>query len=284
MPILDYGYILAHRDAYSGVARPFLLWRWSIAARFRAMGCADDVEMRRGALGAGKGNCAVCGEPLVYSERAQAVTCAVCGKQESGHSVCADGHYVCDACHRAGGVDLIMEACARSGSTDPVALAQELMADRALYPNGPEHHSLVGAVLLAAYRNAGGALDLDAALAELRQRSMQVPGGTCGFWGCCGAAVSAGQFYSIVCGSTPMTQEPWAATARLTSRIIGKLADVGGPRCCKRTSFTALAETVDYVADTLGVRMERPERIACTFMAGNAECRGRSCPYFPASA
>lgn len=233
-------------------------------------------------MGIGNADCAVCGEPLVYSEKAQPVVCAVCGKDELGRVTCRAGHYVCDGCHRTGGVDLIMEACVVTGSKDPIALAQQLMGDRAIYPNGPEHHSLVGAVLLAAYRNAGGDVDLDRALAELRSRSMQVPGGTCGFWGCCGAAISAGQFYSIISGSTPMTQEPWADTARLTSRIIGRMADVGGPRCCKRTCFTAIDETVGYVAETLGVRMEKPERITCTFMAGNAECRKRECPFFPA--
>lgn len=28
--------------------------------------------------------------------------------------------------------------------------------------------------------------------------------------------------------------------------------------------------------------MELPERTACTFMANNAECRKRDCPFFPA--
>ena len=41
--------------------------------------------------------------------------------------------------------------------------------DRALKP-----------ALLAAYKNAGGDLDLPRALAEMRNRSMNVPGGTCG--------------------------------------------------------------------------------------------------------
>ena len=130
--------------------------------------------------------------------------------------------------------------------------------------------------------NAGGDIDLDAALEELRSRSMQVPGGTCGFWGCCGAAVSAGQYYSIISGSTPMTQDPWAATARLTSNIIGRLADVGGPRCCKRTGFAAIEEAARYTAETTGIAMELPERTTCTFMANNAECRKRDCPFFPA--
>ena len=188
----------------------------------------------------GNANCLICGAPIVYAQEAHEVTCAICGKVEMGRCTCAEGHYVCDGCHRAKGVDFVMETCHASDSTNPIELAQSIMRDKSIYPNGPEHHSLVGAVLLTCYRNAGGDIDLDAALDELRSRSMQVPGGTCGFWGCCGAAVSAGQYYSIISGSTPMTQDPWAATARLTSNIIGRLADVGGPRCCKRTGFAAI--------------------------------------------
>lgn len=232
-------------------------------------------------MSAGNANCAVCGEALEYFEEAQPVTCAMCGKEETGHSICSSGHYVCDMCHRKGGVDFITETCANSTSTDPIELAQEIMSDRSIYPNGPEHHSLIGAVLLSAYRNAGGDIDLNKALSELRARSLQVPGGTCGFWGTCGAAVSAGQFYSIISGSTPMTQEPWAKTQRLTSRILDKMADIGGPRCCKRTGFIAINETVDYVAETKGIQMDLPERTICTFMSGNAECRGLDCPFFP---
>lgn len=229
----------------------------------------------------GNANCAVCGEPLKYFEEAQTVICETCGKEETGHSICVAGHYVCDNCHRTDGVDFILNMCASSDSKDPISLAREIMNDKSIYPNGPEHHSLVGAVLLTAYKNSGGDIDLEKALQELRNRSMQVPGGTCGFWGCCGAAVSAGQFYSIISGSTPMTQDSWGDTARLTSRIMGRLADIGGPRCCKRTSFTAIEESIDYAVETMGVQMEKPEKIVCTFMSGNAECRKQDCPYYP---
>lgn len=228
-----------------------------------------------------KAVCLVCGKPLVYSEEAREVRCAVCGKAEHAHATCEDGHYVCDACHRAEGVARVMDFCARTTSENPIEIAQALMRDAAIYPNGPEHHTLVGACLLAAYKNAGGDIDLDKALAELKARSLQVPGGACGFWGTCGAAVSTGQWWSIVSGSTPLTPDPWAQTQRLTSRVLGKLADIGGPRCCKRTGFTAILEGAAYARELHGVRMELPERVTCEFFARNAQCLKRGCPYFP---
>ena len=35
-------------------------------------------------------------------------------------------------------------------------MAMAMMDDKSIFPNGPEHHTLVGAALLAAYKNAGG--------------------------------------------------------------------------------------------------------------------------------
>lgn len=43
---------------------------------------------------------------------------------------------------------------------------------------------MVGAALLTAYRNAGGTLDLEAALREIYSRGKEVPGGSLRFLGC----------------------------------------------------------------------------------------------------
>lgn len=230
---------------------------------------------------AGRANCLVCGEPLRYAPEARTLVCSVCGGSFEANASCAFGHYVCDACHRRKGVEHIMELCRRSSAQNPVDIFIEAAGDASVNPNGPEHHTLVGAALLCAYANSGGAIDKRGALAELASRSAQVPGGTCGFWGCCGAAVSAGQALSVICGATPLAREEWGLCQRLTSNILGKLADIGGPRCCKRTGFTALLESIDYIAETQGVRMQRPENIVCSFHRNNPECIKMECPYFP---
>lgn len=61
--------------------------------------------------------------------------------------------------------------------------------------HGPEHHVRVGAALLTAWHNGGGQIDFPAALEEMKKRGSQIPGGICGLWGTCGAAVSAGIFF-----------------------------------------------------------------------------------------
>ena len=225
--------------------------------------------------------CLVCGKDLVYYHDAQELTCSLCGAKETGNTTCLDGHYVCNLCHRKEGVAVAHRICLSADSSNPVQILQEIMDDKAVYPNGPEHHTAIGMALLAAYAHAGGSIDLPAALDEMEKRSLQVPGGTCGYWGCCGAAASAGQYWSIVTGSTPLNEGPWEQCVRLTSRVLGHIADVGGVRCCKRTGFIALIEAAAFTKEMQGVTMDMPERIVCTYFGRNKQCLRARCPFFP---
>ena len=93
---------------------------------------------------------------------------------------------------------------------------------------------------MTAYKNAGGDIDLETALVEMMRRGKSVPGGACGFWGACGAAISSGMFISIISKSTPLAQEPWGLSNRMTARSLDEIGKIGGPRCCKRDSYLSL--------------------------------------------
>ena len=141
---------------------------------------------------------------------------------------------------------------------------------------------MVGAALLTAYRNAGGQLELEQALREMYSRGKQVPGGTCGFWGACGAGISTGQFLSIVTKSTPLAGEPWGLSNQMTARALDSIGKVGGPRCCKRDSWLAVLAAVDFSREHLGVEMTRSVPV-CTYSARNSQCIGRRCPFSAAA-
>ena len=141
---------------------------------------------------------------------------------------------------------------------------------------------MVGAALLTAYKNAGGEIDLPAALIEMVNRGQSVPGGACGFWGACGAGISAGIFISILSKSTPLTNEPFALSNQMTSTALGRIAEVGGPRCCKRDSFLSILAAIDFVADNFDITMEKPE-IICSYSQQNNQCIGRRCPFSAAT-
>lgn len=228
-----------------------------------------------------RSGCLVCGKPLEYYDTEREMTCSICGERFPSAAGCVDGHYICDRCHARRGVETIISYCRESGSKNPVAMAQEMMGNPYIYMHGNEHHILVGAALIAAYRNAGGDVDLEAALQEMEARGGKYPGGSCGFWGCCGAAVSAGMFLSIVTGTTPLSGRTWGLANRLTGQALEAIGAMGGPRCCKRNTFTAIRVAADFVRENLGVEMEVPEKIQCGFSAENRECLRRRCPYHP---
>lgn len=227
----------------------------------------------------GEGACLVCGKPLVYWEEARELECSICHRTFPSNASCEAGHFVCDECHAKQGVQVIMEGCRRSTLRDPIALMQQLMEDPYIYMHGPEHHILVGAALLTAYANCGGDIDLEGALQQMRERGSQYPGGSCGFWGCCGAAVSAGMFMSIATKATPLTGKTWGLANKTTARALEAIAALGGPRCCKRNSFTAAREAAAVVREELGVAMELPEAIVCSFSPENKQCLQSRCPY-----
>ena len=225
--------------------------------------------------------CLICGAPLEYLSEDAPMTCALCGKTENSKTRCVAGHYVCSECHMSG-MDSVIGLCLREKSADPVAILEGMMALPFCHMHGPEHHVMVGAALLTAYRNAGGQLDLPRALQEMLRRGKQVPGGACGYWGACGAGLSTGMFVSIATNATPLAKEAWGLSNRMTASALTAIGEHGGPRCCKRDSYLAITAAVDFAAEHLGVQMQLGN-IRCTRCHMNNQCLGKGCPFHPAN-
>ena len=224
--------------------------------------------------------CLICKARLVYLEQAEQMECALCHKVEVSNCRCENGHYVGSECHMEG-MDAFLAACMSETSKNPIDIIHKLMKLPFCHMHGPEHHVLIGGALLTAFKNAGGQLDLENALIEMQSRGRQVPGGICGLWGTCGAAISAGIFLSIVTGSNPLATTQWSQCINLTSRVLAAEAKIGGPRCCKRNSRIAILEAIDYVNEQFGVQMEKPEVMPCGWCNQNNQCIGERCPFHP---
>ena len=175
-----------------------------------------------------KEECLICKAPLVYLQQDEIMECALCHKREPSKTRCVNEHYVCNECHTKG-MDSILSLCLQETSKNPVQILQKLMAAPFCHMHGPEHHVMVGFALLTAYHNAGGELDLPEALAEMQSRGRSVPGGACGFWGACGAGISAGMFVSIASRSTPLSTEPFGLSNRMTARALEKSGRPAAP-------------------------------------------------------
>lgn len=225
--------------------------------------------------------CIICGAPLEYLDADETMECALCHKKEASRTRCREGHYVCNECHTKG-VDAIVGLCLKETSKDPVRIIERMMDLPFCHMHGPEHHIMVGAALLTAYHNAGGDIQLRQALLDMMNRGKKVPGGTCGFWGACGAGISAGMFVSILSKSTPLAAEPFGLSNRMTAKALEEIGTIGGPRCCKRDSFLSIRAAVDFVREHFGVEMEMSD-IVCRYSSQNNQCIGRRCPFSAAN-
>jgi len=226
--------------------------------------------------------CMVCGKPLRYLESPEEHECAYCHRVQKTNTLCEDGHFVCDRCHSLSADDAIEEYCVRTEEIDPVRIAVTLMLNPVVNMHGPEHHFLVPAVLLAAYCNVSGQKEKKAKLiATARERAAVIPGGACGFMGDCGAAVGTGIFVSLVTGATPLSRREWQQANMVVARSLMKVAENGGPRCCKRNTFLAIQGAVAFAAEHLGVKMPLDPKVACRFFGMNKECRMTDCPFYP---
>jgi len=206
----------------------------------------------------------------------------LCGGEFLSNAACKAGHFICDSCHSKDAEGIVLEMCAGTASRNPVDIMQGLMELPGVHMHGPEHHFMVGAALLAAYHNSGGGIDLRPALEEMLRRGKQVPGGTCGYWGVCGAAAGAGIYMSILLGSNPVHKDAWPIPQRLVADCLNAIADVGGPRCCKRTGRLAITRAAAFTEELLGVEMPLG-KVSCRYFGENRECLFRDCPYFPVS-
>ena len=222
--------------------------------------------------------CLICGAPLEYLDHPVEMECSICHRHFLNTVRCRSGHYVCDECH-TGGMDGIWRICLEEKSDNPVLLMERMMSLGTCHMHGPEHHIMVGAALITAYRNAGGNIDLQWGLSEIIRRGKQVPGGACGNWGACGAGISAGQFVSTVSRCNPLASESWGLSNLMTSEALAAIARHGGPRCCKRDSYEAILSAVRFADEHLGVRMNIPDRIVCSRSSKNNQCLGRECPF-----
>lgn len=225
-----------------------------------------------------KEECIICKAPLEYLGNDELMECAICHKKEISKAKCVNGHYVCNDCHTKG-MDAIIGICLQEKNKNPMEIIRKLMSQPFCHMHGPEHHVMVGAALLTAYKNAGGSVELETALIEMQSRGKAIPGGVCGFWGACGAGISTGIFISIITGATPLKEKSWGLANQMTAKSLAKIGKIGGPRCCKRDSYLSILAATQFVKEKFDVEMET-EDIYCIHSGDNNQCIGMRCPFF----
>ena len=163
----------------------------------------------------------------------------------------------------------IKEICLNTNDNDPVGIARKIMHDDLIKMHGPEHHFIDGASLLCAIYNVKKDFDLEMALNNLALRSEKMPGAICGYWGICGAVASVSSAMSVLHHTTPLTSDDYYKDhMELSSLILKKMSEIGGPRCCKRHAYLALETAIDYVKDKYDIVLGKSKTI-CEIKANN---------------
>ena len=68
----------------------------------------------------------------------------------------------------------------------------------------------------------------------------------------------------------------------MVADILGRIADAGSPRCCKRDACIAVRSAVPWFNDFFdaGLALEDVP-VACAVVGANSACLGGACPYHP---
>ncbi|MEG1603278.1 MAG: DUF5714 domain-containing protein [Cloacibacillus sp.] len=182
--------------------------------------------------------------------------------------------------------EIITERCMRYYKTEEsgsiLEIVFDVMNDVSFPMHNFAHHYLVPAVLLSSLYIAKKENEekFQNDLHEVEKRAKNVLPAFCGFYGTCGAAVGCGIYMSVATGTTPLSKETWGLCNRATAGALTRMAELGGPRCCKRNTFAALQFMKKYTADNLGYELAVPETITCVYGKFNNECLKNNCPYF----
>ncbi len=154
------------------------------------------------------------------------------------------------------------------------------MASPAIKMHGPEHHFITPAVLLTVMANF---TEEKQNLAEKIERAEEIAiktAPTCSWHlGTCGAALGASIFLMIWKGLDPVEQSSWDEGNIIVANSLKRIAQLGSPRCCKRDTYIAIEETVEYLREKYNITLPVSEA-KCNFSLRNRSCKREDCIYF----
>lgn len=225
-------------------------------------------------------NCFVCGDYLLPVIQPQEMICAFCGKPKPAKCTCKDNHFVCDDCLKLDLKVLIKKICLKTRETDPIALAKLIMELPTVKMHGPEHHFITPAVLLTTVSNlTGNRQNLAEQLKQAELLANKLAPTCTWHIGTCGAATGAAIFLLLWKGLNPEEESSWDEANIIVANSLKRIAQLGTPRCCKRDTYVAIEETVDFLRENYNLDLPISEA-KCNFSLRNQTCKREDCIYF----
>lgn len=221
--------------------------------------------------------CPICKSELI--ETNQVAICSFCGNQEEAEYICPNGHYQCDDCRMTTQTEIIERVCLHTKNSNPIAIANLIMKHASFNQYGVEHHELVAPVILAAIRNTGKIDVTDGRIKAAIKRGSKIPYGYCGIMGTCGVCVSAGAAIALLTNSNYLKDTERNLTLKTTAWSLLKLTELGGPRCCKFSTYVSIQSAWQTLKEDLNIDLP-PLSIHCDFQGVLKECHLEKCPFY----
>lgn len=240
---------------------------------------ASSIQTTQMTLLKNKADCMVCKKELIYLRNNEIKKCHYCSNEFSANAVCEDGHFVCDACHGIDAMEFAKNTLVSTDEKDLIVLMNKIRSHKSFNLHGPEHHFAVPGVIAAVYKNNGGNISNDEILTAI-ERGSSIPGGSCAFWGGCGAPLGAGIGFGVILDSNPLKPKPRQIVQNLVAEITKKTASIKAARCCQREVWTTLEKVSELSEKYLGIKLPANGDIKCRQMDANKECIKKACPYY----
>ena len=81
----------------------------------------------------------------------------------------------------------------------------------------------------------------------------KLPGGICGYWGSCGAAISTGIFMSIITNSTPLSTTAFAKSNMMISGLLGVCQIMVVLDAVKRDSYLSILVAIESLYEKFNI-------------------------------
>ncbi len=223
--------------------------------------------------------CPICHAYLIELEAEELATCSFCSAVEETEYLCPNGHFQCEDCRMSNQTQILERVCLNTKSTDPIAIANLVMKHPSFNQYGVEHHELVAAVCLTAIRNLGAQNISGNKLKAAIKRGSKIPYGACGTMGTCGACVSAGVAMGVLTQSNYLKDKERNLTITTTANALLKLTELGGPRCCKFSTYASIISVWEIATNELVMNLPALN-VKCAFQGKLKECHLNKCPYY----
>lgn len=182
--------------------------------------------------------------------------------------------------------DIVLDLLDWSEEKDPGRILMDSFADEDLAPWGPQHHVLLTAALLTAYRNNGYELNLTQALSSAIQGIKEVASCTCTHGNDCSLGKAAAVFLAIILEYSPHFSMDEKARNHHCQTLrdcclsaFPTVCRMGRRHCCKMHGFIAIEVTCRYLKEELGINLPLSP-IFCDLAVLHPECQFSYCPYF----